>query len=160
MCLLLTFPQSAAFLPGLCTFSTARHTSYPLRSADSADDKHLFSCSLYLRSLAWNSLAASVVIMVCYCLRGRDETESSAWGFDEQRKRTRIRWGACCGNHVDTGLSIHCTAVTNTPFKSVNHPYFTHCYIVLWFTWCHLAPLGHLTCLPALQPRGALFDQM
>lgn len=80
VCLLLTFPQSAAFLPGLCSFSTPRHTSYPLRSADSADDKHLFSCSLYLRSLAWNSLAASVVIMVCYSLRGRDETESSAWG--------------------------------------------------------------------------------
>lgn len=38
--------------------------SYLLRSADKADDKRLFSCSLYLHSLAWNSLAASVVIMV------------------------------------------------------------------------------------------------
>lgn len=36
---------------------------YLLRSADKADDKHLLSCSLYLRSLAWNSLAASVLIM-------------------------------------------------------------------------------------------------
>lgn len=50
--------------------------SYQFRSADKADDKHLFSCSL--DSLAWKSLAASVVIMVYYVLWGRGKTETSA----------------------------------------------------------------------------------
>lgn len=46
-------------------------TSYLFRSADRAGDKHLFSCSLYLRSLAWNSLEASVVIMAPCVLQQR-----------------------------------------------------------------------------------------
>lgn len=52
----------------LTQFSAYAHMPYPFRSADKADDKRLFSCSLYLRSLAWNSLAASVVIMAYHDL--------------------------------------------------------------------------------------------
>lgn len=55
--------------PLTLSFMSQCQTPYLFRSADKAEDKHLFSWSLCLRSLTWNSsLAASLVIMVCYVL--------------------------------------------------------------------------------------------